>query len=439
MSELDLFSLPPTNVGVVQTRTVEVPPTNTLTDDSPIEFRIQNSRNFIDLKRTYLCLNFKIKMADGTDIPQSWKRPKVVGGKVEEEEVKELTVGPVQMIGCSVVKNFIFSINGVAIGDANGNQAYRSYFESEFLLPEEARKCQLQSAGYFLDDTFDTHKGKGHLARMEMCKLSKNVQVIAPLHIDMARQGRLLLPFLDIKLTVYLNSPDFFLESFDGSAANTFKFEILSAKLLVSEWELHEDVANSVEKMLLTGHPVQYPLSQTALRTVYIEEGRTTAPENVIWSSILPSRVLVALCETSALNGSISKSPFNFKHFDVSNIYLDVGGRTLPSRPFNLNYSAGHYLQAYTNTQEALGFARGNEDNGLTPDKWLNGRVLYAFEVSPGAQSEMFDVVKRGTTSLRIEFAKPVPKGGVVAVIMGEFPQCLTLDKDRRPFIDSII
>ncbi|CAK5032932.1 unnamed protein product [Meloidogyne enterolobii] len=43
----------------------------------------------------------------------------------------------------------------------------------------------------------------------------------------------------------------------------------------------------------------------------------------------------------------------------------------------------------------------------------------------------MFDLIKNGTTSIRMTFNEPVPSGGIVLVAMGEIDSLLMLDRNR--------
>jgi hypothetical protein len=68
LPELDFYSLPQTQVGVLSTRFVEVGLLNTLTENAPLEFRVYNSAHCLNLQRSYLWIKFKIVNADGSSI-----------------------------------------------------------------------------------------------------------------------------------------------------------------------------------------------------------------------------------------------------------------------------------------------------------------------------------------------------------------------------------
>ncbi|MCP4115683.1 MAG: hypothetical protein GY737_09810, partial [Desulfobacteraceae bacterium] len=68
-AELELFSVPPTQVAIDSGFSFEVHPKNTLTTAGPYEFNITRDPLYIDLSRNYIYMKLKITKGDGTDIP----------------------------------------------------------------------------------------------------------------------------------------------------------------------------------------------------------------------------------------------------------------------------------------------------------------------------------------------------------------------------------
>ena len=68
-SELDLFTVPPTQTSVEYGCTMDYHPVLTLTDNGPIDFNIPGSgEDYMDLTNTLLHLGVKITAADGVNI-----------------------------------------------------------------------------------------------------------------------------------------------------------------------------------------------------------------------------------------------------------------------------------------------------------------------------------------------------------------------------------
>src|SRR5689334_13582767 len=67
--ELDLFSIPDTSVGVVNSRYVECPMTNSFSSGSgPIEWRYNLQKSYLNLQRSYVQFTIGLRGKDGKKI-----------------------------------------------------------------------------------------------------------------------------------------------------------------------------------------------------------------------------------------------------------------------------------------------------------------------------------------------------------------------------------
>jgi hypothetical protein len=97
-SELDLFSVPPTQVSVDSGMFVEYHPISSLTDGAPIEFEVSSSGDdYIDFANSYLYVRAKITRANGNNL--------------ENDD----TVGPVNNFLHSLFSQVDISLNGTLI------------------------------------------------------------------------------------------------------------------------------------------------------------------------------------------------------------------------------------------------------------------------------------------------------------------------------------
>jgi hypothetical protein len=66
----------------------------------------------------------------------------------------------------------------------------------------------------------------------------------------------------------------------------------------------------------------QFPCKTTSVRSSQIGIGSSLFSSELLWNSKMPTYVVIGLKETSGFTGSISKSPLNFEHHNVSSITL---------------------------------------------------------------------------------------------------------------------
>ena len=133
-SELDLFSVPPTQTSVDETTFITVNPLHAITNtDVPLEFNIPGtSDQYLDPSNIFIYLKVKLVDEDGVAI-------------VQDDHVTYPTT------------NFLYScfnqlevyLNETSIGASAANYPYRSYIESLLNFSDDAKKSHLQASGYY--------------------------------------------------------------------------------------------------------------------------------------------------------------------------------------------------------------------------------------------------------------------------------------------------
>ena len=133
-SELDLFSLPPTQTSIESGLFVEYRPILSLTDSAPIEFEIVSSGDdYIDFANSYLHVEAKIERSDGTALDAAD------------------TVGPVNNFLHSLFSQVDVSLNGTLITNSSNTYGYRAYLESLLTYGPAAKESQLTAALFYKD------------------------------------------------------------------------------------------------------------------------------------------------------------------------------------------------------------------------------------------------------------------------------------------------
>ncbi|CAL2036056.1 unnamed protein product [Caenorhabditis brenneri] len=146
------------------------------------------------------------------------------------------------------------------------------------------------------------------------------------------------------------------------------------------------------------------------------------------------------LVEANAYNGLLDKSPFNFQPHGITDIHVDYCGMTIPGRPFTLDFEKNKFMEAYLQLLETLG--RNNFSTNFIGTQMFKegGYTAFGFELSPVAQdSSLFELVRQTNVSVRLNFKKLTPSGGLYCVVYAEFDQLFALDPLSNPIIEGVL
>lgn len=422
-SQLDLFAVPFTQTSVLDGQTVEIGPIRD-SPNSQLEFEIEGSEdNYIDLQNVFIAVQCKVKTASGANLPADHHNVKVV---------------PVNNFLHSIFSVLSISVNGQEI-EYESSYPFKSYMESLVNMGSAAKKTHMATSLWIQDKTGvidtanivpDDHKTDLE-NRAKHIVGSKTLDLMGRLHSSLFHQQRYLLPKCSLRIKLLRSDPSFCLIKTDADDPNQYKVDITKCDLLVRKVKVHPSIVASHNSLLLSKNSVKYPLNKVETQMFSISQGKQSERINVLINRQQPKRLLFALVDHEAKNGNYLKDPFNFAHFNLSSIVLNIDGHPVPNKPIRLDYDDGIYTQAYLNLATVSGKAFSDEDNAITRSMFPNGYAIYAFDLT-GDQCEGFGVhlIRNCSITLELTFKKALDKT-VSLFCYSELDDLLEIDNSR--------
>jgi len=418
---LSFFETPNTNVSVSSSSVIELLTLNPV-NITPYHFKIHASTNYIDLAKCYVFTELKIRKENNDGI--------LINLDATDN------VACCQMIGHTIWKNCRISINGTQVFEGNSLMAYKSIFDYELTYPQGVKNSYLSAAGYY-DDGDIALKGVGFESRKILFAPSadgtqNSAQFIAKLDVDICNQPRYMVNQCEVDIELLPNDSNFLIVA-PNNINTKYHLEVLACKLFVKKIELMDSLAFDISKKLEV-KPARYPMRKTSLKSLFISENRTEFNAN-LWADQVTRRVVIGMVKNADFVGSQRTNPFNFQHFDLRDISITAGGITFPAAPYSLDFPKGKFCRIFHDMHEAIGYAGTLESNGISMERFSNGGFcILVFNLTNSQEDngpETFDLIKNGTTSVKLTFNRPIPAGGIVLIAMGEVDSLLMLDRNR--------
>jgi ribonucleoside-diphosphate reductase beta chain len=143
------------------------------------------------------------------------------------------------------------------------------------------------------------------------------------------------------------------------------------------------------------------------------------------------------MVDTDAFHGSYAKSPFNFKHNSLQEAKITAGGHSYPNLAIKSDFASNRYMELFNNLFDVMNIGDDNKGNGISREKFANGSAVLAFDLSQDCDdSNHWELIKQGTTTLNFEFASAIPESGVEAIVYAEYDNMLSIDRNRQPAYD---
>ena len=468
-SEVDLFSVPPTQLSLEKGRWIDYRPLSSVENpDSAITFLIAGTDEYLDLSKTILVVEGKISDANGD---------KLSGGG-------QISVAPVNNFLHSLFKQIDVYLNGKQVTPAMGTYAYRSYIETLLNYDVSAKESQLSSGLYFKDTAgemdengalpatktitcveSDTDPGgtqpktvpitvpgtgnQGFANRHKFIENGNQFVLSGPIFSDAFMSDRLLLNMLNLKV-VLNRSPNAFCLMDKNTESNMIKTKVKLTDVVLKIRKVKVDQAVSdATEIMLKQTPALYPIRRVECKVLTIPANFPSVRKDNIFSGIIPKSFVFGLVNVDAPNGVYGKNPYNFAHFGVTTVTLTANGEEIPFKQLTLKYpddASGKvdpatddevdFVQAYNTLFSGTGKMYANTGLDITRDEYAGGYALYAFDLTPDMcnTTDYFNAVQRG--SLSVDITLKSHEDPIAMVCYGDFENVIRIDSERNVIYD---
>ncbi|GFT61416.1 uncharacterized protein F54H12.2 [Trichonephila clavipes] len=409
--ERELFNLPRTQTVIQDGQWKQFHPLSNVFDNAPVEFHISGSaEDYLDLSQRQLNVKAKIVKVDNTLI------------------TKDDSIGPVNLFLHSLFSQVDVSLNDRVVSNSSNTYPYRSYIETLLILKlshgYDSKTSQLM-AELFYNDSDD-----GLKKRTDFFKESATVDMIGCIHSDLFHQDRLLFNLVDLKIKLIRSKPDFCLQGSEGCKVVLDHVSLFIRKVRVNPGVILGH-AKALEKT-----SAKYPINRVLCKVYSIPKGSMSFIQDNIFSGQMPKKLFVGCVDNEAFHGAFSKSPYEFKHFNLNFIGVYVDGQ-VPHNPLELDFFKDQYIRAYQTL--FVGTDRMGQDRGIfiSRKEYKHLNTLFGFNLSPDlcSSGEHLSLKKHSNLRLELKFSKSLEQT-VCVIVFAEFENLIVINKSRNILYD---
>jgi hypothetical protein len=418
-SELDLFSIPPTQTSFEEGIWDTIEPHPNYRENSTLRFDIPStSTQYIDMPQTELHLKITLQQ-------------KKIGGTFEglKSDSKKLSV--VNNLLHSLFKQVQVSLNNENVENSNDSYAYRAYMENLLCNSLETKNTILRNEGWIKDElSFDiTTDGdnSGFKKRADLLTENKQLHLAGRLHCDVFNINRYLLNSVKFAIVLTRSHESFYLIG-EHEDISKFKIYIESACLKVRRINVSPSVMLS-HALALQKTTAKYPLKRVVMRPIVIPYMSVSHTIPQIHVGTMPSRVVVAFVKTEQVAGAFKLNPFNFGNHLITEMTLKVGSRAIPySSPLKMDFSNDDYVDGYLGLFKNI----SESPNDISYTDYKNGNCVFAFDLTPDlCNGEYFNIPKDGSLDLSMNFEKAI-NVSITGIFYLEFDNIIEISENRK-------
>ena len=99
---------------------------------------------------------------------------------------------------------------------------------------------------------------------------------------------------------------------------------------------------------------------------------------NLIRGTQLPEQIIIGIVDQAAYSGSISKNPFNFKHYGIKEASIIVNGVNEPAELYRLDIGQGDKVDMFANFLENTGVHTDDREFGISLEDYYGASFILA-------------------------------------------------------------
>ena len=419
--ELDFFSLPITETGILGTKCLQFSPLVQISDNSdvgPVEFFLPPISDYYMISSLQLYVKVRIVKENG--------------GKIASADKVSFS----NLLHSSLFQGVEMALNSKPVHYLNNLWSYQNFIPFFTNTSFDYKMIQGILYGFKPDskpsDYSITNKVQEHFK--ERMINGSYIELFAPLNLPLVKQGKLLIPHMGIHLKFHRNKPEFVMFK-DPTETSKFFIDLHEMTLHIKKRIISPTITLELEKKLIS-ETSKYPLSHVIMRQFQITKNSLLYSAENIFQNNIPERMVVCFIETQALIGDYTKNPYHFQNCKLQEAFLTVDSEPIPNLPFKVDFDKHEYFKFLNNFHDNLGQLHTTSlTSGMTYLDFQHHMFLI-WDLSLSGDASLtndYAIQKQGNVKLTLRFHESLPEATTL-LIYAEIPRVLEIDSARQVF-----
>ena len=230
---------------------------------------------------------------------------------------------------------------------------------------------------------------------------------------------------------LHRHKPEFCLLS--GDTAPAYKITIVDAIFYVKKIDLTPSVFNAINTVL-NDKNAQYAITRTP-KVFTVPRGQQSKHIDNAFLGEIPKHIAICMMDSDSYNGNYKKNPFNFQHYNLTQIGISVNGEEIPFKPLKLNFDDKLFVTAYNTVFSGTRKLHGNSGSIIKREDYSEGYTIIITDLTPFEIGDNFDLKAEETLCIYLVFKSPLT-ATINVLVYAEYNNVIEIDSNRNVIKD---
>ena len=231
---------------------------------------------------------------------------------------------------------------------------------------------------------------------------------------------------------LHCHKPEFCLLS--GDTVPAYKKTIVDAILYVKKIKLTPSVFNAINTVI-NGKNAQHAIMGTTPKVLTVPRGQQSQQIDNAFLGEIPKCIAICMMDNNSYNGNYKKNPFNFQHYNLTQIGISVNEEEVPCKPLKLNFDDELSVTAYNTLFSGTGKFHGNSGSITKREDYSEGYTIIVADLTPFEIGDNFDLNEKGTLNNDLVFKSPLAVT-ISVLVYAEYDNVIENDSNHNVIKD---
>ena len=141
------------------------------------------------------------------------------------------------------------------------------------------------------------------------------------------------------------------------------------------------------------------------------------------------------MMDNDSYNGNYKKNPFNFQHYNLTQIGISVNKEEIPFKPLRLIFHDKLFVTAYSTSFSGPGKLHGNSGSIIKRENYSERYTIIVADLTPCEIGDNFDLKAEGTLNIDLVF-KSLLAATINILVYAEYGNVIEIDCNRNVIKD---